>query len=228
MSSYPKLVPAFLLHRRCFRDHKFLTYFLTAEGIIHSISYRRSKKTSTALLQPFAPLYIAFKSKKNLPTISHLELRGPHHQWLGQKIYVALYLNEIIFKLGSLYQYDPQAFDLYEQTLTDLKQFQPPFDALLRYFEIKLIEYIGFGLPLAEFASRKTCAMKYYHYDSQEGFVAGPAAPDRIHEQSLAEMARFDFHRQETRRQSKQLLQQIISSLLDHKTIYSKGLWKRN
>lgn len=75
------------------------------------------------------------------------ESRGPTHALKGNALVSGFYMNELMYRL--IHKADPHQglFDYYQQTLTLLED-GGKLDLILRGFELKLLDEIGYGLNL--------------------------------------------------------------------------------
>ena len=97
---------------------------------------------------------------------------------------VRLYLNELVLKLTTRHDPQPELFDHYEDALAAMRAGEAAAPALRR-FELRLLEQLGYGLDLDEACTgRPIEAGSYYHFHPALGFVglverARPAMPCR-------------------------------------------------
>ena len=170
------LQPAFLLHRKPYRDSSRIYDFFTLEhGIISVIAksvWRKEKGGSLAnLIQPFTPLLISFIGRTSLKTLSKVELADNHKNFSGERIFCALYLNELLLKLVGRNIPYPELFGYYSKSLDALKSMSS-VEEPLRSFELFLLAELGYqidletdstGVPINECAN--------YLYEPAHGFT---------------------------------------------------------
>ncbi len=155
MSTRVEHQPAFILHRRPYRETSWLLDVVTPDyGKVSLVAKgaRRGKAPDASLYQPFQPVLISWLGKSDLKTLSGLEARrlAPEAQELqqrglsGQWLFAGFYLNELLEFLLVEQESSPYLFALYEAALLGLRA-QQPLEPLLRYFEKNLLEELGFG-----------------------------------------------------------------------------------
>src|SRR5690606_33251897 len=96
------LQPAYLLHSRPYRDTSALLDFLTRDfGRISAVArgVRRPNSTTRGLLQPFTPVQASFSGRGELKTLSQVELLRDPIVLRGERLFSALYINELIVRL---------------------------------------------------------------------------------------------------------------------------------
>ena len=178
------LQPSYLLQRRNYRETSLIIDVFTRDfGRISLLAkgVRSAKSKTQGLLQPFIPLNLTFVGKSELKTLTDIELAGPFRPLQGMPLYCGFYVNELT--AGFLHREDPhpELFADYEQCLADLRD-NALFEAVLRNYEINLIEKSGYGLQFAYDVSndKPINPLKRYHLNSdlnpveaEEGGYAG-------------------------------------------------------
>ncbi|NQX89762.1 MAG: DNA repair protein RecO [Halioglobus sp.] len=196
-----QLQPAYVIHRRPYRDSSALLDVFTAEygrvGLIARGVRRGSRSAGkAALLQPFRPLLLSFSGRAELKTLMAIEPANALSPLRGSRLFSGLYMNELLIRL--LHRDDPYPglFAAYGMTLTALGGFAP-VDPLLRRFELDLLENLGYRLVLdTDSGSGKLVrADARYRYEPGRGLIAcdGPAVGTVFAGSDLLAMARGDF-----------------------------------
>ncbi len=117
------LQPAYLLHRRPFRDSSQLVELFTAEhgrlSLVARGVHRKARGGSTgAMLQPFVPLLVSFSGRGELKTLTHTEVAGRPQRLSGATLFSGFYLNELLVRLLHRYDPHPPLFASYGDTLS--------------------------------------------------------------------------------------------------------------
>ena len=146
------LEPAFLLHRKPYRDSSRIYDFFTLEhGVISVMAkgvWRKEKGGSLAsLIQPFTSLLISFVGRASLKTLSKVELADNYKNLTGERIFCALYLNELLLKLVGRNIPYPELFGYYSKSLDALK-IATSVEEPLRSFELFLLAELGYEIDL--------------------------------------------------------------------------------
>jgi DNA repair protein RecO (recombination protein O) len=171
--------PAFVLHYRPYRETSLLLDCLTNEAGRVSLIARgakRPKSSQRGLLQPFAPLWIDWRGKGDLPTLSMAESRGRALMLFGSALLSGFYINELLMRV--LHKHDPcdKIFQAYETTLQLLSEkFQ---ESTLRKFERVVLQELGYGLHLLEEAVTHQAIhpLKAYYYEVERGCIEKTSA----------------------------------------------------
>src|SRR5262245_16376843 len=113
------LEPAFVLHRRSYRESSALLELFTKEyGLISVVakSIRRARAYQAGLLQPFIPLLVSFAGKGDLMNLIEVESRSNSFNLKGDCLFAGFYLNELIFNSLQRWDAHPRLFNAYENT----------------------------------------------------------------------------------------------------------------
>src|SRR4051812_48805305 len=96
------LQPAYVLHRRDYRESSFLVELFALEyGRLTVIARgaRKAKSLLPGLLQPFIPLLVSWSGKTELLTLTHAEAHGEIKNLHGDCLFAGFYLNELLMCL---------------------------------------------------------------------------------------------------------------------------------
>jgi DNA repair protein RecO (recombination protein O) len=140
----------------------------------------KSTKNPRYLLQPFIPLLLSWQGKSSLKTLTSMEASAPAINLLGERLYSAMYLNELLVYL--LHEEDPSddIFDYYQQVLPLLSHMDTPIEPTLRQFEFTLLATLGYEINFEcnadSFQPLETA--ESYYYLPEQGFVDIRAHPE--------------------------------------------------
>ena len=231
------LQPAYLLHSRPFRDTSLLLDFLTRDyGRISAVArgVRTPKSPHKGLLQLFTPLQVSFAGRHELKTLRNVELLAEVQILKGQRLFSALYMNELLVRLVHGREAEAPLFDAYEETLARLAGEE--LEAVLRGFELTLLEALGYGIAFeGDAATGEVLAAEgWYHFEAESGFirVAAPGEAE-VRErryypgEALIAIGRHDFSDPDTRRVAKRLLRGALGHHLGDRPLLSRALFKR-
>lgn len=136
--------PAFLLHRRSYRETSALVDLLTLHhGRIRAVAHggQRPGSKSRQRLQPFTPLFVSWRGERELKRLTMMESRGQTALLAGEGLLCGLYANEIATRLLPLELAAQDVFAFYSALLEAL-----PIPAerglALRRFEWALLEVL--------------------------------------------------------------------------------------
>jgi len=240
------LEPAYILHRRPYRDSSLILEILScSHGRIALVARgaRRRKLRAPVLLELFQPLHVSGSGRGELGTLHSAEPRGALNMLSGQMLLNGFYVNELLLRV--LHRDDPCGgiFAAYEMLVTGLATLQeaesavsPAAQRLLRLFEKRLLQELGYGLILAQDAvsAQEITASRVYEYHLGQGpvavaqrdlsrFPSGTAV--RIHGSSLQSLAADELRDRQSLREVKYLMRLLLGALLGDKPLNSRRLF---
>lgn len=167
--------PAFVLHRRPFRDTSQLLDIVSRDLGKLSLVARGSRSAKSRLrgiIRPFQPLRLSWVIRSDLGTLTGAENDGAPNSLSGDALLSGYYVNELL--IDFLHRHDPQPeiFDLYRQTISALSSAGNPAPCL-RVFEVELLRLLGYALNLDHEATSNEPieSSAYYHYRVEHGPV---------------------------------------------------------
>jgi DNA repair protein RecO (recombination protein O) len=228
-----------LLHSRPYRDTSMLLDFFTDEsGRVSAIArgIRNPKAKNKALLQPFIPLYISLSGRGELQNLRQVEARGTALFLRGESLFSALYVNELMVRLVAGHEKDKELFGAYSSVLQELST-GADIEPLLRLFELRLLENLGYGLQLSHEADsdNPVVAEGWYYLQTDGGFVrqlqvaqlnVDPAVNNLYAGAELQNISRADFSHPNTRKVAKRLLRLVLQQHLSERPLGSRDLFK--
>ncbi len=229
MSDYRiQLQPAYVLHQRKYRETSLILDVFTEDfGIIPLLSkgVRKAKSRTAGLLQPFIPLAVSYLGKSEFKTLTHVEIISPAPVITGISLYCGLYLNELLKHL--LHQHDPhpKIFNDYHLCLQKMSDGGYSIEAILRIFELNLLETIGYGLPLDQDCNNDNLivASKRYHYIVDQG--AYEASNGQFAGSTLIALRNKKLENKQALAEAKILMRKILDHQLAGKTLNSRSLF---
>jgi DNA repair protein RecO (recombination protein O) len=142
----PEAQPAYVLHSRAYRESSALVDFLTPQGRLRAV-LRSARGKAGTLARPFVPLEVEFRGKGELKNVGRMESAGIAAWMVGDALFSGLYLNELLIRLLPAEDPHPQVFNHYAATLQALAA-GLPLEPLLRSFEWRLLDDLGYGFAL--------------------------------------------------------------------------------
>lgn len=243
------LQPAYILHRRPYRDTSLLLELFTVDfGRIALVAkgVRGACSRRLPLLQPLQRLLVSWTGSGTLGTLVGVEAAAAPFIISGRLAISALYLNELLLRL--LHHDDGHArlFGKYEQALAALSLLEddcrPSSSAahtadvatvarteqtILRLFEKTLLEEIGYGLRLEHDAQtgEPLCEKQRYRYVLDHGpIVAVNESSFSCYGQTLLTFARGEVVSDDDLKALKQLMRRVIDHHLGGKPLQSRRL----
>lgn len=230
---------AVVLHHHDYRNSSQIVHFFVNDyGKVSAVAkgVKQSKKQTFSLLQPFQKLTISLTGKHELLTLKNVEATTVQWKLNGKSLYCAYYINELLLRLLPSHTDCQEIFKLYDSALSLLFQCSVQgavsYELPLRLFELKLLEFLGYGLNLNhEINSGKALeADKQYHYIIDSG--PSEQAPSSVKSlaisgTTLRALEKVDFSEQKTLQESKQLLKWALAEHLGDKPLKSRELFKQ-
>lgn len=223
------LAPAFILHRRPYRESSLLVEALSRDyGRVGLVARGASRPRARlkALLQPFQPLLLSWSGRGDLTTLHAAEELQRLPGLPAARLLSGFYLNELLIMLLARGDPCPELFAGYQRALAELAgdaNEQVP----LRRFEVELLARLGYGLQLTHEADngRPLLAGQRYRYLLDRGPVplteAGPGII--ISGQSLLALAAGEFGEPAMLQEVKQLTRAALAARLD-KPLQSRAM----
>lgn len=225
--------PAYVLHHHDYSETSLLIEMFTRQhgrlGLIAK-GARRAGSALRAALIPFQPLTVSFSGRGELPTLGIAEPTGDAPAIRGAALFCGLYLNELLLRL--LHRHDPheRLFGSYANALSQLGASQNP-EAVLRVFEKRLLEDIGFGMVLDHDVQDGTPlqAQQVYRYLPERGPVLATAANQdgiAVHGACLLALARESLEDETILGEAKRLMRAMLARQLGERPLASRNLFR--
>ncbi len=223
------LQPAWVLHHRPWRDSSQLAEIFTRDhgrvGLI-SRGSRRVRGGRHLALQPFQPLLVSWSARGELGTLTGAEPAGPPLNPAGQRLMSLFYMNELLLRLLERDDAHPGLFETYGEAAQAIADGADEA-AVLRVFEKRLLESLGYGLNLETEGEgdRVLEPEGRYEYHAEAG--ARRVADERRGEwifpgASLLALAREDLSSLEARQDARRLLQRTLALYLGDRPLKSR------
>lgn len=238
------LQPSFILHHRPYRETSVLLDVLTENyGRISLIAkgVRTARSRLRSFIQPFIPLLLSWNGKGELMTMYSVEANGAPLMIKGDCLLSGFYLNELLVKVLQKQDPCPRLYTIYHHTLIEL-QGSILKQHVLRLFEKKLLEELGYGLQLThDFRTGKVIlADCFYQYYPEHGFeqvekssnmvVAGKELQEKssiiVAGKSLLALAKEQLDDPDILFETKRLMRLALGSLLGYQPLQSKKLFQ--
>jgi DNA repair protein RecO (recombination protein O) len=232
------LQAAYVLHTRHYRDTSLLVEIFTrehgrvslvAKGARPSGAKRSRGGSQAALLQPFVPLLCSWSGRSSLRTSTGCEPRAPSLQLKGQRVYCGLYVNELMNRLLHHDDPHPELFDYYEHILEQLAQVDN-FEWILRQFEFRLLEELGYGFDLARdgLSGEPVNDGQWYVYHNEYGLLEAVAdTGSDVPRFAGADLLKIEseIYDDDSRRCAKRLMRAALATHLGGKPLKSRELF---
>lgn len=233
------LQPGYVLHRRPYRDTSYIVDFFTRDyGRVSAVAKgaRQSTKKRRFVLEPFQPLLLSWFGKQSIQSSGLQSLQGAESQigalfFTGDRLYSALYLNEILVRLLPEQEPHEIIFQLYTESLVSLSV-DKPVEPVLRNFELSLLEEMGLSVTFSQDVTGADISSgSQYHFIHNQGFVpvvtenkANELIFDGEDLRIIADR-NWQIATDNTMKVAKFLCRQLLAPLLGRKPLQSRNLF---
>ena len=247
--------PAYVLHRRAFRETSAIVELLTRDygrvgGVLRGAKRRRR---GAHPIEPFVQLAVTWRGRGQLVNVfgvepSAGEREGPAprrkeplalRRLAGDALFAGLYLNEVLMHTLSRQEPAPALFAHYGEALAELAS-GDDLEPALRRFERRLLEELGYGLAFdVDIANgRPIDRGKEYLVVAGEGFrefaANGTAAAGsilangrawRLTGAQIAAVGADDYRDGDVRLAAKRVFRRALEMRLDGKSLATRELF---
>jgi DNA repair protein RecO (recombination protein O) len=233
----------FILHSYPYRETSLILQAWTEKhGRLALVAKgaRRPKSASRIVLVPFQPLTLDWFGRGELRTLKTAEPTVPATPLAGEALMSAFYMNELLLKLTTRDDPHERLFGAYDAAISEMRAFSRASSApracelepVLRRFELKLLQELGYALELAREAGSHVpiAAEREYFYVVERGAVAAGAGGEtpsnavRLRGLTLIDLERGRFEDPTTVAQSKQLMRLLIHHSLNGQELATRML----
>jgi DNA repair protein RecO (recombination protein O) len=223
------LTPGYILHHRPWRDTSRIIEVLTGEHgrlTLFARGVRGPAARLAAVLQPFRPLLISWSGRGEAPQLTHAERADNCGALPPECVLAAFYVNELLLKLTTRHDPLPALFDHYHATLSGLRSGRP-LEPLLRVFEKRLLELLGYGVELAAEA-RGGAPLEphgYSRFRPSQGLVrAGAGTAGALAGESLIGLREERFSGTRALEDARRLLHAALAACLEGRPLATRAV----
>ena len=224
------LETCYVLHRRAYRETSVLVEaFSRMHGRVGLVGrgVRQKRSRWAGMLEPFQPLWLSWRGRGELGTLTAVEAQTRVEILRARRIYAAFYINELMLRLLARNDPHPTLFDGYDLSIRGLAS-QGSEDATLRVFEKRLLASIGYGV-ITDFdveSGEAIRADKEYAYIPELGpsAISGEGCC-RISGKALLALAEENFDDETALRESKQLMRILLAQHLGTRPLETRVLY---
>jgi len=173
--------PAWVLHRRPFRETSTLVELFTREhGRIGAVARGVRRRGWSGLLEPFTPLQVDWRGRGDLKTLTGVEQPGRGYALRGGSVACGFYMAELLLALTRREDPHPQAWERYAVAVDCLAE-GGDAEPALRRFELALLADSGYGLQLeVDRYGDPVRGAQRYGYTPEQGAVPAPAGEEGV------------------------------------------------
>lgn len=227
-----ELQPAFVLHVRPYRNSSALVETYTAgHGRVGLVArgVRSAGSRLRGVLQPFRRLLLSWSGGGELVTLTGAEEVGPFLALTGERVVSGFYLNELLLRLTQRNDPHPEAFAAYAAALERLAAGGDP-EAVLRIFEKRLLEGLGYALPLRAAGAAPLDPEAEYVYVPEVGPVPAASCTQqgvRVGGAALVALERERLEDAASLKQCKALMRAVLARYLGDRPLRSRELFRK-
>ena len=220
----------YILHTYPFKETSLIAeLFSKNHGRIPVVAKgaRRPRSSLRGMLQSFQLLQATWSGRGEIKTLHNIEWCDKFLQVDGNALICGFYINELIIRLLPREDSHKKLFDFYHHTMKVLAG-GINLEVALRRFELRLLQELGYEVPLKEDESGELIiADKLYVYEVEYGpsELSKTNNGVKILGQTLVDMAEDEYKEDNTQLQSKQLMRYLISHYLGDKPLNSRKLF---
>jgi len=224
--------PVYVLHTYPFKETSLVVELFTRNfGRVSAVAKgaRRPRSAMRGMLQSFQPLLGAWSGKLELKTLHSLEWYSGLLMLQGEALMCGFYLNELLLRLLPREDAHEALFDEYTQTLKLLSLAPDDSPNILRRFELRLLQALGYAVPLTQnIRDESVTAEAQYYYVPEVGPVSSKQDYQengvQLSGKTLLDMAQEDYADVQTQQQSKQLMRLLLAHYLGDKPLHTRQL----
>jgi DNA repair protein RecO (recombination protein O) len=215
--------PAFILQLKPYRETSLLMTVFTREcGVVGILArgVRKPKSRLSGILLPFTLLRLSYLDRHELKVLTQAEY-VESYALQRMALYCGFYVNELIQRLLHAHDPHPDIFDLYRGCLQHLSS-SAAIESVLRYFELDLLERIGYGIDLSSEADsgRLIEADGRYRWQADYGLLAD--ATGLLAGSTLLALAQRQNLSGDALHEAKQLLRKLLEPYLGGRPLKSR------
>jgi len=223
------LTAGYVLHHRPWRDTSRILEVLTREHgrlTLFARGVRGPRAPLASVLRPFQPLLISWRGSGEAPQLTAAERAESCATLPPPALLAGFYLNELLLKLTTRHDPLPQLFDHYHGALAGLRS-GAPLEPVLRVFEKRLLEVLGYGLDLASeaHAGARIEREAFYYFRPAQGIV--PAERDGVGAlagESLLKLAAEELAGARVLEDARRLLQAALGACLEGRPLATRAV----
>ncbi|CDZ78676.1 Recombination protein O [Legionella massiliensis] len=217
---------AWVLHKTPSGDSSArVTFFTREKGLLNCLCKGGRTPKKQALLQPFAPLWLALDVRRDWHFVRNMEMLVGVPELKGNSLFAGLYVNELLYYALKPMDSQPELYDIYLSTIEGLAAVSErlAIEIVLRRFEWALLETCGYAISFTHTAdhSAPILAESYYQFVAGQGFIL---ADTGIPGQDILAIAAGHL-RLEVLKSAKFIMRQAIDHFLEGRILKSRSLY---
>ncbi len=222
----------FVLHSRPYKDSSAVTELFSDEygriGLVIRGARRKNSRTRLAVT-PLQELLLAWVGRGELYTLTDVEQKTLLPRITGKRLASAFYINELLMRL--LHRNDPHRglYTVYRTTLLLLSDGSQDLNHILRLFEKRLLDELGYGLVLESTVDTNEPLVdnQRYTYHVEHGPVSIIDPDDTapvVHGSTLRALHEEELVDEQSLREARRLMRYVLQHYLGNYELKSRSL----
>ncbi|MGV0005121.1 MAG: DNA repair protein RecO [Candidatus Porifericomitaceae bacterium WSBS_2022_MAG_OTU9] len=219
----------YVLHRRPFRESSLLLEIFSREHgrlpVVHR-GVRKLKRGGNAI-QPFQLLLLSWSGRGEIATAGRYETVGSAVLAENTAYLCGFYMNELLQHLLHRHEPHPKLFMAYDRCLRAIGSGKDN-EQELRYFELTLLNVLGYGPILQQDADGNPLLVgkKYYYSPEQGPLVSENKSACIISGSTMQQLARQGALDKTALQEAKNLMRMLLRHQMQGKWLASQELYK--
>jgi DNA repair protein RecO (recombination protein O) len=223
------LAPGYILHHRPYRDTSRILEVLVREHgrlTLFARGVRGPKPRFGGVLQPFDLLLLSFQVGREAGQLTGAESAESAPPFPASSFMAGFYLNELLLKLTT--RHDPmlEVFEAYRRALGGLRAGGGrQVEAVLRIFEKRLLEAVGYGMDLTSEArtGRAIEVAGFYRFQASQGLIpAREGDTEAVAGSSVLALAREELGEGRALEDARRVLKAALAERLEGKELTTR------
>lgn len=225
--------PGYILHSRPYRETSLiLEVFSSCYGRISLVArgVKGNRRNQSLLLQPARKLNLAWTMRSELGTLTTVEDCGLRYELAGTRLVSCFYMNELLIRMLHRHETHPELYSNYESSMLQLEAGTAE-DRVLRVFEKRLLNTLGYGLMLGHEALTGTpvdAGQSYFYQDDLGPVLTRQQQTNGvdISGRTLLALDREDTWDEIIARESKSLFRHVLAAHTGDRPLGSRELYR--
>ena len=226
--------PCYILHQRPYRETSAILEVLSMEHGRFSLvakGIKRKKSKYAGIVRLYQRLQLGWQGKGELKNLIFAEPDGLNISLTGNSLIAAFYLNELVIKLLHRHESHTELFSAYDKAIYNLFDGNIDIQVILRIFEKKFLEGIGYGLIFDHDVNENIPIdnEKTYYYQADNGpQLKKPGNSDyiKVSGKTLTELDNEIINASQNLLEAKHLMRYIISKHLNGSPMLSRNIYQ--
>jgi DNA repair protein RecO (recombination protein O) len=225
------LAPGYILHHRPYRDTSRILEVLVREHgrlTLFARGVRGPKPRFAGVLQPFDLLLLSFQVGREAGQLTGVESAESAPPFPASSFMPGFYLNELLLKLTTRHDPMVEVFDAYRWALAGLRAGGGggrQVEAVLRIFEKRLLEAVGYGMDLtSEARTGKAIEVTgFYRFQASQGLIpARDGDTEAVAGSSILALAREELGEGRALEDARRVLKAALAERLEGKELTTR------